>query len=1041
MNVKELKEIIFKPASNLMRKSGEDIFKKGLVSSVRGKKIDNMYIVYGDVVNNVKQDELKTYIKINLANKRLEEVRCSCEDFKELSQYKSMFMCEHLTATAYKFLHLLYKKNEKGRESSNKVSTDNPQKVGLDFDIYLACKSLQNKIQYEVEFRIGVGHKHLITDLRGFIRAFENKESIFFNNQFAYNPKEHRITTESMKIIDYIKLYSNRNSSIVGRYLIISSKDLRIFLEVLGERKIKFKFKGIEYESSILRKNLPIKFTIKEKNNHFVLAAHKKRPIPLNSLRDVYFLDNHIYISPLEQLKEYNFLRSKFNEQGEIFFNRTMADYKRIISLIKGISEEVILSESVKSFISNAVNFELFFYIEDSVTNCIIYAVYNGRKINILEKDEVNIQIVRDISREEKAIIKLESLGFKRAKDKFEFIGSEEELFRIVNGDEKILSSIGTINFGKGIKDINIIRGSDIEVDFIDNGENLKLNYKIGDIDRAELNDIFKSFKDNNKFYSGKNNYFIDFQDEGIKRFFNLIEIIEEEKNIHDGSIQVDKNKAVYLLEGTRNNSFKLGNGVNLLKDIENKLGNIDKLKYPLPNKLKANLRDYQVDGFIWFKNTSYLGFGGILADEMGLGKTVQAIAFLTSEEKKKSLIITPASLIYNWKNEIDKFAPSLKTAIAHGNGLDLNSVIDKYNEYDLILTTYGTLRNNTESFCSINFDYCIIDEAQNIKNPTTQIAISVKKIIAKVKFALTGTPIENNLIELWSIFDFIMPGYLYSKDIFEKKFIANGEDKTKDIKTLIKPFILRRTKNEVIKDLPDKIENTIFIDMPPEQRNIYDSFIKEVKEKIKNTGNKIEIFTYLTRLRQICLDPALILKNYQGGSGKIEFAIELIEDQVALKGKLLLFSQFTSALKNIGEILKEKNINFLYLDGSISSKERIRLVNEFNNNDNIRIFLISLKAGGTGLNLTSANMVIHFDPWWNPAVENQATDRAHRIGQRNVVEVVKLVASRTIEEKIILLQENKRELIDNIITGELKSSEALNKLTRDELIEIFDKS
>ncbi|MNM85660.1 hypothetical protein D3C81_977850 [compost metagenome] len=398
-------------------------------------------------------------------------------------------------------------------------------------------------------------------------------------------------------------------------------------------------------------------------------------------------------------------------------------------------------------------------------------------------------------------------------------------------------------------------------------------------------------------------------------------------------------------------------------------------------------------------------------------------------------MIVAPTSLIYNWDNEFKKFSPDLKVGIFHSNEV----LIDNLKECDIILTTYGLVRNHIESFKKIEFDYCIIDEAQNIKNSLRKNTAAVKEIKSKVRFALTGTPIENNLLELWSIFDFIMPGYLFPRKYFEEKFIEKEDMET--LRLLVKPFILRRTKSEVVKELPDKIEKKMLISMTSEQKNIYKKYVSDVKKKIKeNKGNKIEIFSYLTRLRQVCLDPSILFEEYTGGSGKLNVALELIEKQNKEGGKILLFSQFTSVLKKIEPILKERNIEYLYLDGSTSSKERINLVDEFNKKDNIKVFLISLKAGGTGLNLTSANFVIHFDPWWNPAVEAQATDRAHRIGQKNIVEVIKLIAKGTIEEQILNLQEAKKQLVNEVITDDFRDIHNLDKLTIEEIIDVINR-
>ena len=531
----------------------------------------------------------------------------------------------------------------------------------------------------------------------------------------------------------------------------------------------------------------------------------------------------------------------------------------------------------------------------------------------------------------------------------------------------------------------------------------------------------------------------MDFEDEGVKNFFNLIEALNINEKIEKGLIKIDRNKALYLNEKLKDRNLQFIRGAEILADIEGTLININKMDMRIPVNLKTTLRGYQIEGFKWLKSLSALGFGGILADEMGLGKTIETIAFLLAEENKKSIIISPTSLIYNWKAELEKFAPSLKVAIVHGEKSDRLKVIENLKDYDVILTTYGTLKMDILQYENIVFDHCIIDEAQNIKNYLAQSAKVIKEVKAKVRFALTGTPIENNLVELWSIFDFIMPNYLYSKEIFETKFILSRQGDLEELKLLIKPFLLRRTKNEVMKELPDKIEKKFIVEMTTAQKAVYKSYIKIVRDKMRNDSEgRIEVFSYLTRLRQICLDPSLVMEEYKGGSGKLRIATELIEKHINSQGKVLLFSQFTSALKNIGESLNGKKISYFYLDGKTKPKDRIKLVDEFNNSYDTKVFLISLKAGGTGLNLTSANLVIHFDPWWNPAVEHQATDRAHRIGQRNVVEVIKLVAKGTIEEKIILLQENKKDLIDSVITGELTNTDVIGKLTKDELLDLF---
>ena len=552
-------------------------------------------------------------------------------------------------------------------------------------------------------------------------------------------------------------------------------------------------------------------------------------------------------------------------------------------------------------------------------------------------------------------------------------------------------------------------------------------------VDSNEYREIFSSYKNNNRLYRMKNGAYLDLKDNDLEQAFKLIDIL----NIYNDfdNMKIPNNKAIYLEKLIEDEDLSFVNGSKYVSNVVKKFDKVKSKNYEVPKDLNATLRDYQVSGFEFFKTLSDYQFGGILADEMGLGKTIQTIAFLLSNKDKKSIVITPTALIYNWKNELEKFAPTLKVGLLHAAKSEREKILDNIDNYDVILTTYTTYKNDIDKYKNISFDYCIIDEAQNIKNPDAIITKAIKNVNAKVKFALTGTPIENNLMELWSIFDFIMPGYLYNKSKFKSIFINNDKNII-ELKNLIKPFILRRTKKEVITELPDKIEQKIIIDLEKEHKRAYKGYVNLITRKIKeNNQDNITVFSYLTKLRQLCLSPELMVKNYQGKNSKLDVLINIIND--SSDEKILVFSQFTKVLEVIGKRLNEENISYSYLDGKTSAKDRVKLVEEFNTNNN-KVFLISLKAGGTGLNLTSANIVVHFDPWWNPAVEDQASDRAHRIGQKNVVNVIKLIAKGTAEERVINLQETKKELIEDVINGNLDNSSTLKNLSKDDIIDLF---
>ena len=476
---------------------------------------------------------------------------------------------------------------------------------------------------------------------------------------------------------------------------------------------------------------------------------------------------------------------------------------------------------------------------------------------------------------------------------------------------------------------------------------------------------------------------------------------------------------------------------------------------YEVPDAMKPILRDYQKTGYRWLCTIAHLGFGGILADDMGLGKTLQIITLLehtrlTAAERTDgghpvSLIICPSSLVYNWDSEIEHFAPALKTLLITGTAQERQDLLTHAADYDVLITSYDMLKRDITYYDALHFQYQIIDEAQYIKNHRTQAARSVCSIHSVTRFALTGTPIENRLSELWSIFEYLMPGYLYPYAHFRSELeqpIVESKDPiaTTRLQQLVRPFIMRRLKTDVLKELPDKLEHAVYAQMTEEQQKLYVANAVQLQKELESQNDsmfkasKIQILAELTKLRQLCCDPALIYKNYHGGSAKLDTCIQLIQNARAGGHKILLFSQFTSMLDIIEHRLKLEDILYYRLDGSTKSEQRTRLVNAFNENA-IPVFLISLKAGGTGLNLTGADIVIHYDPWWNAAAQNQATDRAHRIGQTHTVTVYKLIARHTIEEKILELQENKKALSDQILSEEGVTA---SQLTKEELLQIL---
>lgn len=609
-------------------------------------------------------------------------------------------------------------------------------------------------------------------------------------------------------------------------------------------------------------------------------------------------------------------------------------------------------------------------------------------------------------------------------------------IYKFINETFPDLTAVSSIYYTDAFKNVLNMKkpGISIKANYKNDIDLFEMSFDT-ELDNDEIIAILESIKAKNKYYRMKDGSFLNIENNPDLDMFELMSSLGfDEDDIYSGTKKLEKNNMMYIFgfDEIEVNSEAL--------ELYEKFKDI---KAEIPDGLKNILRDYQKTGVNWLTQLSAFSFGGILADDMGLGKTLQVIAFISSQDCEfPALIVTPSSLIYNWQNEIDKFMPSKTSVIIDGKKAERNYRLERYREYDFVITSYPLLRRDIEEYKDMKFEYCFIDEAQHIKNPKTMNADSVKRINAKHKFALTGTPIENSLTELWSIFDFIMPGYLYSHNEFTEKFerpVSRGsESAVKQLKAKIAPFLLRRMKNDVLNELPEKVETVMYAEMTAEQKKIYAANIAVIKNEILGwediKSNRIQILAMLIRLRQICCHPSLIVEDYKKGSGKLSLLEELLEDSLSSGHRVIVYSQFTSMLDIIKRRLDVMGISSFYLSGKTRSSERMKMVGRFNGGEN-DVFLISLKAGGTGLNLTGADTVIHYDPWWNQAVMEQASDRVYRIGQTKNVHIINLLAKGTIEEKIMLLQKEKKNLADNIITTDNVN---IGNMTKEELMAIL---
>ena len=520
----------------------------------------------------------------------------------------------------------------------------------------------------------------------------------------------------------------------------------------------------------------------------------------------------------------------------------------------------------------------------------------------------------------------------------------------------------------------------------------------------------------------------LSFDSEAFQQTSEMIGQLRERISANDGLIRLPKSQGIMLEQLLKDNpqaqfseSFTA-----MVQDLTHP----EDYQVALPENLNATLRPYQESGFRWLKMLSDYGFGGILADEMGLGKTIQVITFLLAEKAQqpiKVVIVTPASLVYNWQAEIKKFAPSLSSSVISGNRSEREQLLEEAEE--IVITSYASLRQDIDLHEKMGYQYMILDEAQMVKNASTKTSSALRNLSIPHRFALSGTPIENNLEELWSLFQTIMPGFFPPIGRFRQMAVP-------EIAKMIQPFVLRRDKDTVLQELPERIESNVLSSLTEEQKTVYLAYLKRMKQEVDQMDSatfrkqRVSILAGLTRLRQICDDPRLFMEGYEGGSGKLDQVKDLIQVAKENGRRVLLFSQFTSMLSIIEEEFAEEGITSFYLRGSTKVSDRLKMVDAFNAGEK-DVFLISLKAGGTGLNLTGADTVILYDLWWNPAVEEQAAGRAHRIGQKKVVEVWRMIAEGTIEERMNQLQQEKRELFQKVIQG---NEEQTNKLTEEDI-------
>ena len=712
-------------------------------------------------------------------------------------------------------------------------------------------------------------------------------------------------------------------------------------------------------------------------------------------------------------------------------------------------------AEEVAAFLPPEAKFGFYIDLVDEVPACSVKVHYDDKTNSPLDwltsgfrpqdyRDEV---AEKDVIRQVRAYFPLVNIQ----NDSFRCDESDEtEAYYLLKNGVDALMNLGEVYMTDAFKSLKVRPPVKVSVGVSVQSDLLNLQISTTDLTSRELLDILASYRQKKKFHRLKNGDFIDIEDSvaGLDDMLSGMHITDKE--FLKGNIKIPAYRALYLDKMLEENDEIYADRDRRFRKLIKEFKTVNDSDFDVPESLKTIMRPYQVDGFKWLSTLSSYGFGGILADDMGLGKTLQMISVILSDKEERgasfpSLIICPASLVYNWVEELKRFAPSLKTAALAGTKAERSEIISSYKDYDVLITSYSLIGRDITEYEDKEFNFQVIDEAQYIKNRGINITKAVKLIKSRKKFALTGTPIENRLSELWSIFDFLMPGFLYRYEEFRKRYETpimkkDDEDASKELRRMTAPFILRRLKKDVLKDLPDKMEETRYARFSDEQQKLYDAQVTKLRAMVEGSDDesirkdKIRILAEITRTRQICCDPSLVFEDYSGESAKRLACIDLIRSAIEGEHRILLFSQFTSMLDLLAKDLETEGISFFRITGETPKKRRLELVDEFNNGT-VPVFLISLRAGGTGLNLTGADVVIHYDPWWNAAVQNQATDRAHRIGQTKVVTVYKLIAAGSMEEKIEKMQETKKDLAEEILSG---ANESIGSMSREELLDLI---
>ena len=1037
-------------------KVAHNLFQHNTISNMSVIKDGQIYQIVGSTNVNGKIDTAT--IQVDTGGHIL-EFNCDCNHCKP-----NELACGHIGAILLKFYgleasDLPYSFNQKGNYAdqlqalqAKKEAAHLKEQANLTFSLIEQYKNQHRLHQLQLNqhihlipqvkstfnrlslsYKIASDRSYTIKNLNTFIQNIKANEIVEYGNALVTDHNSKAFDSSSLKQIRFIKEYFHLKDD--DRSIRITSDNIDdFFLTHYDNLDININFTTIDLQNFILE--------IQKDEDYTTIKYKEPDGITIIGHQYIYYFDHYTLnryskecsnaLRPLLTHLENNSLTIPNNELPH--FSKYIID--SVIPYVEFTGDDI--DEYLPMDISLLIYVDLNNNNELSVT--LDYRDDQGNTILENPKDLVLPLKLDGVIQTLQKYLEYDEIT------QMYYLYNEEDIYDFITRVLPSLNNDCEIYISEEIKQMNKPKNMKLNIGVRLQNDLLKIDINSINVDKEEIKDILYAYQHKKNYHRLKNGEFINLDDDSIKDLDLLFNDLNIEYNdLKDGEVEVDKYHSLYL-ENFMNSSSLHFNRDQHFQDLISHIEEKDPEDIQVPQNYSKILRDYQVQGFKWLKTMSEYGFGGILADDMGLGKTLQVMTLIEDGigENHVSLVVAPATLIYNWQDEIKKFSKKLKTVCITGNIAQRKKLIESIPEYDVVITSYDYIRRDYELYKDYQFYYFILDEAQYIKNQSTKNAQTVKLINGKYRFALTGTPIENSLAELWSIFDFLMPQYLFNYHYFQKQYESsivknNDEEKTKQLKKLVTPFILRRNKKEVLKELPDKIEQNMILPFSDEEEKIYVANLAKVNEELQQLydiegSDKMQILKMLTRLRQLCLEPRLVYDNIDQPSSKLKACMELIKTMQENKQKVLLFSSFTSALDLIAEECQKAGITYYMLTGSTNKEERRELVSRFQKDDTT-LFLISLKAGGTGLNLTSAENVIHYDPWWNVSAQNQATDRAYRIGQKSNVQVFNLVMKDSVEEKIIEMQKRKKELADMFVEN---NSGGLSQMSKEDILSLF---